>query len=48
MKANIGIKQESISKVVDVLAKVLADEFVLYTKTKKGDNETSFKLPWDT
>ena len=36
MKANIGIKQESISKVVDVLTKVLADEFVLYTKTKKA------------
>lgn len=36
MKANIGIKQESISKVVDVLTKVLADEFVLYTKTRKA------------
>ena len=36
MKANIGIKQESITKVVDVLTKVLADEFVLYTKTKKA------------
>ena len=36
MKANIGIKQESIAKVVDVLTKVLADEFVLYTKTKKA------------
>ena len=29
MKANIGIKQENINKVVDVLIKVLADEFVL-------------------
>ena len=44
MKANIGIKQESITKVVDVLTKVLADEFVLYTKTRNahwnvtGDN----------
>lgn len=36
MKANIGIKQESITKVVAVLTKVLADEFVLYTKTKKA------------
>lgn len=36
MKANIGIKQESISKVVDVLTKILADEFVLYTKTRKA------------
>ncbi|MFC0779877.1 Dps family protein [Flavobacterium sp. HJSW_4] len=36
MKTNIGIKQENISKVVDVLTKVLADEFVLYTKTKRA------------
>ena len=36
MKTNIGIKQENISKVVEVLIKVLADEFVLYTKTKKA------------
>ncbi|MRX67602.1 starvation-inducible DNA-binding protein [Flavobacterium resistens] len=36
MKANIGIKQESISKVVEVLIKILADEFVLYTKTKRA------------
>jgi len=36
MKANIGIKQESINKVVEVLIKVLADEFVLYTKTKRA------------
>ena len=36
MKANIGIKQESINKVVDVLIKVLADEFVLYTKTRRA------------
>ncbi|MCI9846836.1 Dps family protein [Flavobacterium pectinovorum] len=36
MKANIGITQENISKVADVLAKVLADEFVLYTKTKRA------------
>ncbi|MBS7253643.1 Dps family protein [Flavobacterium branchiicola] len=36
MKANIGIKQENITKVVDVLSKILADEFVLYTKTKRA------------
>lgn len=36
MKANIGIKQESITKVVDVLTKILADEFILYTKTRKA------------
>ncbi len=36
MKTNIGIKQENISKVVEVLTKVLADEFVLYTKTKRA------------
>lgn len=36
MKANIGIKQENINKVVEVLIKVLADEFVLYTKTKRA------------
>ncbi|CAD0001586.1 Dps family protein [Flavobacterium chungangense] len=36
MKANIGIKQENISKVAEVLTKILADEFVLYTKTKRA------------
>lgn len=36
MKTNIGIKQESISAVVEVLTKILADEFVLYTKTKRA------------
>ena len=36
MKANIGIKQENISKVAEILTKVLADEFVLYTKTKRA------------
>jgi len=36
MKTNIGIKQENISKVVDVLTKILADEFILYTKTKRA------------
>ncbi|WP_125723544.1 Dps family protein [Flavobacterium ustbae] len=36
MKTNIGIKQENISKIAAILAKVLADEFVLYTKTKRA------------
>ncbi|KRD57804.1 DNA starvation/stationary phase protection protein [Flavobacterium sp. Root935] len=36
MKANIGIKQESINNVVEVLIKILADEFILYTKTKRA------------
>ena len=36
MKTNIGIKQDNISKIVDVLTKILADEFVLYTKTKRA------------
>ncbi|MDN3674362.1 DNA starvation/stationary phase protection protein [Flavobacterium branchiarum] len=36
MKANIGIKQENLSKVVEILSKILADEFVLYTKSKRA------------
>lgn len=36
MKTNIGIKQENISKIVEILTKVLADEFILYTKTKRA------------
>lgn len=36
MKANIGIKQENISKIVEILTKALADEFILYTKTKRA------------
>jgi starvation-inducible DNA-binding protein len=36
MKANIGIKPENISKIVEILTKVLADEFILYTKTKRA------------
>ena len=35
-KANIGIKQENISKIVEILTKALADEFILYTKTKRA------------
>lgn len=33
MKTNIGITKENREKTADVLAKLLADEFVLYTKT---------------
>ncbi len=34
MKTNIGISQENTQKTADVLAKLLADEYVLYTKTQ--------------
>lgn len=33
MKTNIGITKENREKTADVLSKLLADEFVLYTKT---------------
>lgn len=36
MKTSIGIKQENLSKVAEILSIVLADEFVLLTKTKKA------------
>lgn len=36
MKTSIGIKNENLAKVAEVLVKTLADEFVLYTKTKKA------------
>jgi len=36
MKAKIGIKEESQSEIAHELAKVLADEFVLYTKTRNA------------
>jgi starvation-inducible DNA-binding protein len=36
MKTNIGISEENRKKVTDVLTKLLADEFVLYTKTLKA------------
>lgn len=44
MKANIGIKQEDLKEVAQILNTLLADEFVLYTKTRNyhwnitGDN----------
>lgn len=36
MKINIGLKDDVRQKVSDVLARLLADEFVLYTKTRKA------------
>jgi starvation-inducible DNA-binding protein len=36
MKTNIGISEENRKKVTDVLTKLLADEFVLYTKTLRA------------
>lgn len=36
MKTNIGLKDESRQKITDTLAKLLADEFVLFTKTRKA------------
>ena len=44
MKANIGITETNANAVADILAKLLADEFLLYTKTRNahwnviGDN----------
>jgi starvation-inducible DNA-binding protein len=36
MKAEIGIKEEASAKIAHELAKLLADEFVLYTKTRNA------------
>ena len=36
MEAKIGITQENLSKVAQELIKILADEYVLYTKTKNA------------
>src|SRR5476649_1039265 len=36
MNANIGITQENLSKVASELTIILADEYVLYTKTKNA------------
>ncbi|WP_027126402.1 Dps family protein [Gelidibacter mesophilus] len=36
MKTNIGISKENREKVTEILAKLLADEFVLYTKTLRA------------
>lgn len=35
MKPNIGIKNSDREAVVDILNKLLSDEFLLYTKTRK-------------
>ena len=36
MQTNIGIKQDNLAAVAHSLGKILADEFVLYTKTRKA------------
>ena len=36
MNANIGLKKESVNKVSQVLSQILADEFLLYTKTRNA------------
>lgn len=36
MKVNIGIIAESRQQIADILAKLLADEFVVYTKTRNA------------
>ncbi|HTQ66786.1 MAG TPA: DNA starvation/stationary phase protection protein [Puia sp.] len=36
MKANIGITAKNTQQVTEILSKLLADEFVLYTKTRNA------------
>ena len=36
MESKIGIKEENLAEVAHSLGKILADEFVLYTKTRKA------------
>ena len=36
MKANIGITEKNLQAVTEVLSKILADEYVLYTKTRNA------------
>jgi len=36
MEAKIGITQDNLGKVAHSLSKILADEYVLYTKTRKA------------
>lgn len=36
METSIGIKQENLSAVASTLSKILADEFLLYTKTRNA------------
>jgi len=34
MKPNLGLKKEQTAAVIEILTRLLADEFVLYTKTR--------------
>ena len=36
MKPNIGISEEYLAEISQVLSHILADEFVLYTKTRNA------------
>jgi len=36
MEPKIGIKEENLAKIAHSLSQILADEYVLYTKTKKA------------
>src|SRR6478609_1181508 len=36
MEAKIGIRQDQLAEVAHSLSRILADEFVLYTKTRKA------------
>ena len=36
MESKIGIKEENLAEVAHSLGKILADEYVLYTKTRKA------------
>ena len=36
MKPNIGISEEHLAEISQVLSHILADEFVLYTKTRQS------------
>lgn len=36
MEAHIGIKQEHLSEIANSLSRILADEFLLYTKTRNA------------
>ncbi|HEY2720193.1 MAG TPA: DNA starvation/stationary phase protection protein [Chitinophagaceae bacterium] len=36
MQANIGIKKKNLGSGAEILSKVLADEFLLYTKTRNA------------
>lgn len=36
MQTQIGIKQENLSKIAHSLSQILADEFILYTKTRRA------------